>query len=46
LVERNDQLYWREEILPGVEVVTCAGGRGMTCSPAIAQRSVDALVAR
>ncbi len=46
LIERNGQLYWREEILPGVEVVTGVGGRGMTCSPAIAQRSLDALVAR
>ncbi len=46
LIDRNGQLYWREEILPGVEVVTGVGGRGMTCSPAIAQRSLDALVAR
>ncbi len=38
------QLYWRQEAVPGVEVVSGAGGRGMTCSPAIAGASVDALV--
>jgi len=36
-------LYWREELLPGVEVVTGAGGRGMTCAPAIAEESLDGL---
>lgn len=36
-------LYCREELLPGVEVVSGAGGRGMTCSPAIAEESLDRL---
>jgi FAD dependent oxidoreductase TIGR03364 len=30
----------REEVLPGVVVVTAAGGRGMTLAPAIAERTV------
>ena len=44
--EKDGPLYWRQEVLPGVEVVTAVGGRGMTCSPAIAEDSLDALVAR
>jgi FAD dependent oxidoreductase TIGR03364 len=32
-------IYWRQEIMPGVEVVTGPGGRGMTLSPAIAEES-------
>ncbi|HTW09608.1 MAG TPA: TIGR03364 family FAD-dependent oxidoreductase [Acidimicrobiales bacterium] len=39
-------LYWKEEILPGVEVVSGPGGLGMTCSPAIAETSMGALVER
>jgi glycine/D-amino acid oxidase-like deaminating enzyme len=34
-------LYWREELVPGVELVTGAGGRGMTCAPAIAEESLQ-----
>src|SRR5581483_2010617 len=30
-------LYHRSEVAPGVVLVTGAGGRGMTCSPAIAE---------
>jgi FAD dependent oxidoreductase TIGR03364 len=45
-VDKEKALYWREEIVPGVEVVSGLGGRGMTCSPAIAEESVSALVAR
>jgi glycine/D-amino acid oxidase-like deaminating enzyme len=29
-------LYYRAEVEPGVVLVTGPGGRGMTCSPAIA----------
>lgn len=32
-------IYWRQEITPGVEVVTGPGGRGMTLAPAIAEES-------
>lgn len=34
-------LYYRAEIAPGVVVVTGAGGRGMTMSPAIAEESFE-----
>lgn len=37
------RLYWREQLLPGVELVTGAGGRGMTCAPAIAEESLQQL---
>jgi glycine/D-amino acid oxidase-like deaminating enzyme len=32
-------LYHRAEVEPGVILVTGAGGRGMTCSPAIAEET-------
>ena len=44
VARREDGLYWREEIAPGVEVVSGPGGRGMTCSPAIAEESLSRLV--
>jgi FAD dependent oxidoreductase TIGR03364 len=43
MAEPSEGLYWREEIFDGVEVVTGAGGRGMTCAPAIAEESVARL---
>jgi glycine/D-amino acid oxidase-like deaminating enzyme len=46
MIDKKDHLYWREEILPGIEVVSGPGGRGMTCSPAIAEESLSALVSR
>ncbi|HTT52784.1 MAG TPA: TIGR03364 family FAD-dependent oxidoreductase [Streptosporangiaceae bacterium] len=33
----GDDLYHRSAVAPGVVLVTGAGGRGMTCAPAIAQ---------
>ncbi len=33
---------WREEVAPGVFLVTGPGGRGMTCSPAIAADTLTA----
>jgi FAD dependent oxidoreductase TIGR03364 len=35
----GDTLYYSAEIAPGVLLVTGAGGRGMTCSPAIAEET-------
>jgi len=32
-------LYHRSEVEPGVVLVTGPGGRGMTCSPAIAEET-------
>ena len=32
-------LYYRSEVEPGVVLVTGPGGRGMTCSPAIAEET-------
>jgi glycine/D-amino acid oxidase-like deaminating enzyme len=32
-------LYHRAEVEPGVVLVTGPGGRGMTCSPAIAEET-------
>ena len=32
-------LYHRSEVAPGVVLVTGPGGRGMTCSPAIAEET-------
>jgi glycine/D-amino acid oxidase-like deaminating enzyme len=32
----TDELYHRSQVAPGVVLVTGPGGRGMTCSPAIA----------
>jgi FAD dependent oxidoreductase TIGR03364 len=46
MVDKERYLYWREEILPGVEVVSGPGGRGMTCSPAIAEASLKSLTAK
>ena len=40
----DNGLYWREELLHGVEIVSGPGGRGMTCAPAIAQDSFTTLV--
>ena len=33
------ELYHRSEVAPGVVLVTGPGGRGMTCSPAIAEET-------
>jgi FAD dependent oxidoreductase TIGR03364 len=33
------ELYYRAEVVPGVLLVTGPGGRGMTCSPAIAEET-------
>jgi glycine/D-amino acid oxidase-like deaminating enzyme len=44
VLDKQRHLYWREELLPRVEVVSGPGGRGMTCSPAIAEESIQALV--
>lgn len=38
----DDRLYHRAGVADGVVVVTGAGGRGMTCSPAIAEETFDA----
>ena len=38
----DDRLCYRAEVLPGVWVVTGAGGRGMTCAPAIAEDTLAA----
>jgi FAD dependent oxidoreductase TIGR03364 len=46
MVDKERYLYWREEIFPGVEVVNAPGGRGMTCSPAIAEASLKSLAAK
>jgi FAD dependent oxidoreductase TIGR03364 len=35
----HDGLYHRSEVAPGVVLVTGPGGRGMTCSPAIAEET-------
>ena len=35
----GDELYHRSQIQPGVVLVTGPGGRGMTCSPAIAEET-------
>ncbi len=43
VLDKQRHLYWREELLPRVEVVSGPGGRGMTCSPAIAEESIRAL---
>jgi FAD dependent oxidoreductase TIGR03364 len=38
---RDDRVCLREEIRPGVTMVTGPGGRGMTCAPAIAADTLD-----
>jgi FAD dependent oxidoreductase TIGR03364 len=35
----GDELYFRAPVAPGVTLVTGPGGRGMTCSPAIAEET-------
>ncbi|HEX3752342.1 MAG TPA: hypothetical protein VHW06_17370 [Streptosporangiaceae bacterium] len=35
----TDELYHRSTMEPGVVLVTGPGGRGMTCSPAIAEET-------
>ena len=35
----GNELYHRSQIQPGVVLVTGPGGRGMTCSPAIAEET-------
>ena len=35
----GDELYFRSPVAPGVILVTGPGGRGMTCSPAIAEET-------
>lgn len=37
----TSELYHRSQVAPGVMLVTGPGGRGMTCSPAIAEDSFD-----
>jgi FAD dependent oxidoreductase TIGR03364 len=39
---RDDRVCLREELHPGVLVVTGPGGRGMTCAPAIAADTLEA----
>jgi FAD dependent oxidoreductase TIGR03364 len=39
----TSELYHRSQVAPGVVLVTGPGGRGMTCSPAIAEDSFDPL---
>jgi glycine/D-amino acid oxidase-like deaminating enzyme len=36
------ELYHRSQVAPGVVLVTGPGGRGMTCSPAIAEETFAA----
>lgn len=44
VLDKERHLYWREELLPRVEIVSGPGGRGMTCAPAIAEASLAAVV--
>jgi FAD dependent oxidoreductase TIGR03364 len=44
-VATDDRLYYREEVDPGVWVVTGPAGRGMTLSPAIAAETWEAVAA-
>jgi glycine/D-amino acid oxidase-like deaminating enzyme len=39
----TSELYHRSQVAPGVVLVTGPGGRGMTCSPAIAEDTFDLL---
>ena len=43
-VATDDRVYWSHRIDPSVLVVTAPAGRGMTLSPAIAERTWDELV--
>ncbi len=38
----GSELYYRSQVAPGVILVTGPGGRGMTCSPAIAEETFAA----
>jgi glycine/D-amino acid oxidase-like deaminating enzyme len=38
----GQELYHRSQVAPGVMLVTGLGGRGMTCSPAIAEETFSA----
>jgi hypothetical protein len=38
-VVTDDRLYYRSEVIPGVEIVTAPAGRGMTLAPAIAEQT-------
>lgn len=40
VMDKQAHLYWRQELVRGVEVVSGPGGRGMTCAPAIAEDSM------
>ena len=42
----GEDLYHRSEVVPGVQLVTGPGGRGMTCAPAIAEDTFAGLAAR
>lgn len=37
----DDRIYYRSNVLPGVEIVTAPAGRGMTLSPAIAEQTFE-----
>jgi len=39
VTDPDEHLYLRSEVAPGVLLVTGPGGRGMTCSPAIAEET-------
>jgi FAD dependent oxidoreductase TIGR03364 len=39
VTDPGEHLYLRSEVAPGVVLVTGPGGRGMTCSPAIAEET-------
>jgi FAD dependent oxidoreductase TIGR03364 len=41
----NGQPYHRSQLAQGVELVTGPGGKGMTCSPAIAQETFESFAA-
>jgi FAD dependent oxidoreductase TIGR03364 len=41
-VTGGSDLYYRSQVAPGVVLVTGPGGRGMTCSPAIAEETFAA----
>jgi len=39
VTEDAPDIYWRQQLSAGVELVTGAGGRGMTMAPAIAEET-------